>query len=467
MRTCLLLILLGTPLLGAVQLPSDVAAMHPEGKWKVRKADLYRYLVRFNSGQPSARTVLREYLKRRLIEHEARRRKLTVTEAEVKSWLADLDARVRRQGGQGLDDYRRKMGMKPDELGRRGRQWLLQEKVARSIFNERDPTRDKSRRLSEDSVILAVDELYRKAPKVVDPVKLPAGVVASIGGIEITEYEYGRALAYELPATEVYRAVLDLILVEEVKLLLGNDDPPTKKELAAQEEWYWTFERNRLRRQAREPDLVTDRVVRQVLEQRGLTRERILANPAFRAQARARGYFRGRLSEEDLERYFNQHQERYGDTLKLARILVVARSQRVVEVGQKVRTLQQGKRVANELWLSIRKGADFSELASRRSEDPDTIRRNGGVVPFWISAATPGYQDSYLAASRLKPGEVSKPFFSRGRGYVIVKLLERRKAPGFEAEKAKIRKDAAEQEYQLWRRKVSQAALKNEDLLGS
>ena len=69
-------------------------------------------------------------------------------------------------------------------------------------------------------------------------------------------------------------------------------------------------------------------------------------------------------------------------------------------------------------------------------------------------------------ADGLKPGDVAKPFFSQGRGYVIVKLLEREKATGFSGMQERIRTDAAEYEYQLWRRKATRAALKNEELLG-
>lgn len=98
MRPFALLLLLCIPLLADEPrrnpLPADVAAQHPEGKWVVRKADLYRYLVRFYGAGSSAGGVLEEYMKRRLIEDEARKRKITVTENDVDRWLAELDAKV-------------------------------------------------------------------------------------------------------------------------------------------------------------------------------------------------------------------------------------------------------------------------------------------------------------------------------------------------------------------------------------
>ncbi|MHC5050124.1 MAG: hypothetical protein ACYTGK_05870, partial [Planctomycetota bacterium] len=77
----------------------------------------------------------------------------------------------------------------------------------------------------------------------------------------------------------------------------------------------------------------------------------------------------------------------------------------------------------------------------------------------------PGYQDSFRQARPLKNGDITKPFYSSGRGYVIVKLLARRPALAYELLKEDIRADAATQEYGVWRRTVTRDALKNPDLL--
>jgi len=444
------------------QLPRDIAAAHPEGKWRIRKADLYRYLVRYWSGSPQARIVLPEYLKRRLIEDEARRRKVTVSRDDVNAWLKKLDARVRRETGRSLKEMASSKSMREAELRRRARQWLLQEGVARAVFAEKDPQRKPDAPISEDSVILVTDTLFQKAPKELDSAKLKDGVVARIRDVEITEYEYGRELSYQLPGTEVARALRDLILVEETKLLVGDDREPTKEELDAQKEWYLTFERNRIRRLSNAPREITDDMVDQVLRrQRGLTLEDVLENPGFRAQARARGHFQRAQTEEKLREYFEEHRAKYGDKVKVARILVGARGQEIPGVGRKIRTLEQGRALADAIWVRATSGEDFFELARKNTEDPDAIRKNDGIVPFWIHAATPGYTETFEMAMRLEPGGISKPFFSRGRGYVILKLLEVEKGPAFEEQREKVRKDAAGEEYEFWRRAVTRAAIKN------
>ena len=55
MRLLLALLLLVPALLAQDDLPADVAAVHPEGKWKIRKAEFYRYLVDYYGKQPVAR----------------------------------------------------------------------------------------------------------------------------------------------------------------------------------------------------------------------------------------------------------------------------------------------------------------------------------------------------------------------------------------------------------------------------
>jgi hypothetical protein len=465
MRVRVLLLLLALAPVAAAQgqVPRDIAAMHAEGKWKIRKADLYRYLVRYYRGQPTARSVLPEYMKRRMVEERARQRNLGVTQAELDAWLADLDAKVKRQTGKGLADMRDQVGMRPAELARRGRLWLLQEKVARAEILAKDPARPKDQRLSADTVILVIDTLFKKAPKQYE--KLPDGVVARIGKIDVTEYEYGRALAYELPTTEVIRALGDLMLFEEVALLIGDRNPPSEEDLEVQKQWYLTAEKNRIRRMPGAPTTITDDVVKQVLKNRGLTLEAVYGSPAFLAQARAVGHFRRKQTEATLRKYYEANRGRYGDQVQIARILVGARAQNVPGVGRKIRTLGQGKAISEQLWAQLKAGADFAELARKHSEDADVIRRAGGFVPIWVTEQTPGYQDSFRQARPLKKGEFTKPFFSPGRGYVIVKLLARRKALDYELLKDDIRADAATQEYGVWRRRVTRAARKNPDLL--
>jgi hypothetical protein len=240
-------------------------------------------------------------------------------------------------------------------LERRAKVAILRERVARKIMLMRDKTRDPDQELQEGTVTLVVDELYKVAPKQLDRSKLPKNVVARIGGVEVTSYEYGRELTFTLPATEVARALNALILVREVDLLVGNEDPPTPEELEGQKAWFMTVEKNRLARLSGGRQTITDDMVKQVLARRGLTFEKAFANPAFLAEARARGYFTSEMGDSELRAYYETNKLRYSDELKVARIFVVARAQRVKLAGKKVRSLEQGKALADALWRGCRR----------------------------------------------------------------------------------------------------------------
>ncbi len=442
-------------------LPSDVAAVHPQGKWKIRKADLYRYLARFESTGPASLAVLPEYMKLRMVEDEARRRKLSVSEEEVGRWLKDLDVQLQQQG-KGLDDYCKQFGMRREELRRKGRQWVLQQKVAGAILKEKDPSRGDAP-VSDDSVIFVIDTLYKDAKKETEG--LPEGVVARIRGIDITEYEYGRALAIELPKMDVLRALRGLILDEETALLIGDRNPPAPEEIAEQRRVYLDAEKGRIRRSMQgAPEEITDEMVEQLLRNRGTSLDLVLRNPMFLAQCRAIGHFRKGVAEADLRKYYDDHAGAYGDQLRVARILLGARGQEVPRVGKTLRTVEQGKKESGEIYEKLRAGEDFHAIASQKSEDPDQIRKAGGILPFWINAASPGYDDTFRQAEKLGKGEFSKPFYSEGRGYVIVKLLERKPAPSYDSLKEQIRADAARDRYAIWRKETTEAARINNDL---
>jgi hypothetical protein len=467
MALLLSLLLLAAPGPAQEPLPEDVAAAHPEGKWQIRKRDFYGYLARFNGKNPLAKMGLEDYLRQRLIQAEAAKHQVSVTDRDVARWTEKLDAKVREESGgdMNLERLLAQQEMTPGEMKRRARLAILREEVARRIFLGKDPSWPKDKELPEESVVLVIDKLYQEAPKELDPATLPEGVVARVGASDVTEYEYGRELSFALPATEVGRALNEMILTEQVRGLLGNDDPPSEADLEAQKEWFLALERNRLERQLRGQQKVTDAMIEEWLKTRGLTFEQVYSNPAFLAQARARGHFRRSVDEKELLDYYGQNKDKYGAQVRVARILVAARAQPVVAPGRKVRSLEQGKALADAIWLRATEGADFGDLARESSDDPDVIKRDGGVVPIWITAATTGYEDTFAHAAELQPGGISKPWFSAGRGYVIAKLLERKDAPEFDGMRQKILADAAEQKYRSWQAKALRDARKSESLL--
>ena len=466
-----LLLLAGVTLAqgGERDLPADIAAAHPDGKWKIRKRDLYIHLARYNSGHPEARIAFKDYLKQRIITREAAERNITVTEKEVDAWLEQLDRQVREasKGTMTLEQMMRDKEMSSSDMRRRARLVLLREGVVRSMIRERDRSWPANKPASPDAIEVAIDELFEKMPKEFDLAKLPKGALARIGDIEITEYEYGRQLVRALPGTEVGRALQDLLVAEEVALLLGNRNEPTAEELEMERRAFLIRERNRIARHPeapKDPRQITAGMINQILAQRGLTIEKVVGNPGFKAQARARGYFMRQVSDDALKKFYAENKAKYGDRLRVRRILILSRAQPVLIAGKKVRNLDQGRAAAKAVHMRLEGGESFRKIAKKITDDPDFIRENDGLVPLWLSADAPGYQDTFAQADRLKEGEFSAPFFSAGRGFVIVKLIKRRRALGFAAQKKIIRRDAAEYQYRLWQGKAVRTSQRSRSL---
>lgn len=250
--------------------------------------------------------------------------------------------------------------------------------------------------------------------------------------------------------------------------MLGSRAAPNAEDMELERRAFLTRERNRLARMPgapEDPSSITAEMINQVLAQRGLSIEKVMANPGFQAQARARGHFMRAISTEMLETFYSENRAKYGDRLRIRRVLINARAQPVMIAGKKIRSLEQGLAVAKAIHLRLQGGEDFGKVAKESSDDPDFVRKNGGLVPLWLTANAPGYEDSWKAADRLKDGEFSTPFFSAGRGYVIVKLLKRRRALGFGAQKTIIRRDAAEYDYRLWQNKAIRTARRSRSII--
>jgi parvulin-like peptidyl-prolyl isomerase len=456
-RTALSLLILATLAAAQGEIAADLVAEHPDGKWKIRKREFYIHLARYNSAHPNARIALEDYLKERIVLREAGQRNISVTNQEIQAFLDKLDRQVRERskGTMTLEDLMKSKEMTLDEFRRRARVSRLRERVARSIIRERDKTWPPNKEASEDLVTVTIDELWQKEPKEFDLAKLDKGLLAKVGDIEINEYDYGRQLVRVLPITELSRALQDLVLAEQVVLLIGNRAEPTMEEMESERRAFLIREANRIARlSGKDVKEVTEAMIDEVLRQRGLSIAKVLENPGFKAQARARGYFRGKLSDEDMTKFYEENSAKYGDRLRVRRILIIARAQRVMIAGKKVRTLDQGRAAAEAIYLRLKGGEDFGKIAMQGSDDPDVIRKNGGFVPLWLTADAPSYEDTWAQANRLKVGEISAPFFSAGRGFVIVKLINRRRALGFSAQKALIRRDAAEYDYRVWQGKA-------------
>lgn len=89
---------------------------------------------------------------------------------------------------------------------------------------------------------------------------------------------------------------------------------------------------------------------------------------------------------------------------------------------------KQVERRADSLYVLIKSGADFEDMARRYSEDRATAG-NGGLLPTIMPGSTlKAFEEQ---AYSLRPGEIGKPFQTEV-GFHIVKLLDRRPLANYE-----------------------------------
>lgn len=135
------------------------------------------------------------------------------------------------------------------------------------------------------------------------------------------------------------------------------------------------------------------------------------------------------------------------------------RAQHILIQANALRTEEQARAQANELYDRIQAGANFDELARELSDDPGS--RNAGGDLGWLppGALVPDFQSQI---DGLQPGEVAAPFRTQF-GWHIAKLTERRTRDNTdEARRTQVRQAIfqrkAAEEYELWLRRMRDEA---------
>jgi len=95
----------------------------------------------------------------------------------------------------------------------------------------------------------------------------------------------------------------------------------------------------------------------------------------------------------------------------------------------------ESKKIINEIYDKLMKGADFSELAKEHSNDPGSASNGGELGWFGIGSMVKEFQD--VAFSLNEIGEISKPFKTQF-GYHIVKLLGKKPVEPFDEKRKEI-----------------------------
>ncbi len=132
-------------------------------------------------------------------------------------------------------------------------------------------------------------------------------------------------------------------------------------------------------------------------------RRELLANEMLQREMTAKTS----ISEEEVRRYFTEHEAEFNTEIKIAHILLASPD------------------TAEAVLAKLRAGSDFAELAKRYSLDQSG--QAGGVSDYFRRGDMASVSDLEDAAFSLqKPGEIS-PIVVTEYGYHVIKLVARRK----------------------------------------
>lgn len=124
-----------------------------------------------------------------------------------------------------------------------------------------------------------------------------------------------------------------------------------------------------------------------------------------------------RITRSEIEQYFNEHPEAFPqmkDAVEIAHILR--------ETGSSSAADERARARAASIYNAIKSGVPFDSLAASLSEDPASARQAGSIGWTDRGDLISAYEE---AAYALKPGEISKPVYTR-YGYHIIRLEDRR-----------------------------------------
>ncbi len=126
---------------------------------------------------------------------------------------------------------------------------------------------------------------------------------------------------------------------------------------------------------------------------------------------------KSKVTEKDVKDYYDKHKEEISSVsqIKASHILVKTEDE------------------ANKIYESLKKGANFAELAKKNSIDPGSAKNGGDLGFFSKGQMVPEFE---AAAAKLKVGEISQPVKTK-YGYHIIKVTDKKLGKPIEFDKVK------------------------------
>jgi foldase protein PrsA len=135
-------------------------------------------------------------------------------------------------------------------------------------------------------------------------------------------------------------------------------------------------------------------------------------------------YFKGQITQDELKAYYEEMQEEL-TTANVRHILIQTQERQPDGSFKEVRSDAEARKIADDLYDQLQKGADFAELAKQHSEDAGS-KENGGL---YEGASVAGWVPEFRTAALEQPlNEIGEPV-KTDFGYHIIRVEERKVIP--------------------------------------
>ncbi|MHC4470671.1 MAG: peptidylprolyl isomerase [Planctomycetota bacterium] len=288
--------------------------------------------------------------------------------------------------------------------------------------------------VSEANLLLWIDSLKQKHGVVIGGEGLPEGVHAKIGDRKVTTREYGAELVDALPSSTLEGALWDLAISRAVGRLLekaGAEVVPKDVD-AALEDLRHDFKEDERFKQT---TFTFEQYVQAV---RQMSLDELRSDPLFLAQVGLAKILRGAITGQEVKEYYGEHRDRYGEKRTFIHLLVKADERVEGPFNSRGRSLEQARTIIDALLAKHRRGYPFEKLVKESSEDRSNYSRPDRRIEVTRETQMP--KTLKTAVFESAKGEVAGPIRTT-YGFHLIKVLEVRPDPGFEAKRADVIRD--------------------------
>lgn len=372
----------------------------------------------------------------RLIEQEAKRRGVVVSDQDVDAKLAELERRTRAEtkGKLGVDDQRAAMGVDLDTFRRVLRRAIAGERMMRADFGLGDAD------VRPEKQSLWFQE--QRAREGVRTTGVPVGIAAEFGDERITTTDWGLQLFKALSRGDRDRLFDEYVGIELLLAAAKQAGLAVTPQHIAREVQERTAQLLAKLKEAHMPTEGVDWL--STLKARGDDPEAVVSSDRFKAEILLKELARTRHGADDWRRWYDDHRaefdQAFGRRVRLATVFLRADA---VKGGKASRTWPEATQELDALRQrclqgDIPVGEAFASFARLRSEHESAAR--GGELGFLAEAQLEklGLPANLVAE---KPGALVGPL-TVANGVHLLRVIEQRSASPFEEIRGEVEKAA-------------------------